>query len=147
MDLTTVRSTLRRQSSAAKDKNAKCDSRAPTSGDRWKDDGTSGTAQSEEKESRRSRKARARAEQKAEKKLHPSPQEILSGASDDSTVFRLNRESDTGPVEHKWRLKRPAPVRFQQLVLSLMTPYAPQSLCKSMLAMMPKTTAIFERRN
>lgn len=80
---------------------------------------TCDTASSDPKESRRARKARARADQSADKKTHPTPQDILRGSSDGSAMSRLKRESDTGPVEHKWRLKRPAPVRFQQLVTQL----------------------------
>lgn len=109
-------SAINRQSSSAKDRARGSARLCSESKETSKEAPNSDDAQSDPKESRRARKARAREEQKAEKNLQPSAQHIIAGASEDGTMSRLNPESDTGPVEHKWRLKRPAPVRFQQLV-------------------------------
>lgn len=74
--------------------------------------------QRESKEARRARKL-ARATEEAEGEA-AQQQPCTGGASLTSEAVeempRLNAECDTGPIEHKWRLKRPPPIRFQQLV-------------------------------
>ncbi len=84
-----------------------------------------GRAQRESKEARRARKA-ARAQEREQDASPALDQPQLDSTSrspiageDAKQMPRLNPECDTGPIEHKWRLKRPPPIRFQQLVIAL----------------------------